>query len=58
MTFKRKYQAKLNTWIRIRIPNTDPDPVTQQIRIRIHNPAGAVAGFVRTWYIQSMNQIA
>ena len=24
LTFKRKYQAILNTWIRIRIPNSDP----------------------------------
>ena len=41
MTFKRKYQAKLNTGIRIRIRNTDPDPesVAQRIRIRIRNPA-------------------
>jgi hypothetical protein len=32
----------LPSWIRIRIPNTDPDPGfqlnTDPIRIRIHNP--------------------
>jgi hypothetical protein len=32
-------------WIRIRIPNTDPDPQTRlntdPIRIRIHNPVFA-----------------
>ena len=27
----------LHVWIRIRIPNTDPDPERSWIRIRIHN---------------------
>jgi hypothetical protein len=33
--FLKKIQAKLNTWILIRIPNTDPDPESVAQRIRI-----------------------
>ena len=29
----------IHVWIRIRIPNTDPDPESSWIRIRIHNTA-------------------
>jgi hypothetical protein len=41
MMFEKKCNCDTSIWIRVRIPNTDPDPETQIIRIsiRFRNPA-------------------
>ncbi len=57
---KEVIQHFLPSWIQIRIPNPDPDPLarlnTDPIRIRIRNPVFNLRGFTKNVFYKPMNR--